>query len=178
MQDATKLLGSWGITVTLAWLITQLLDWYPDLVSGAPVGVERVTIGVWTVLMLPPLYYTVKTMYEWQRWAPFLLLWIGITVVGMAQNTIIANIAASDPVELVSYVHLWFGLCAVGFAYNAAQFRNHARTVYGSAAVLNATAIPAVAAVPALMDTVFIIAAIIQGLPMLVDLALTYRTKR
>ncbi len=178
MRGTTKLLGSWGVTVTLAWLVTQILDWYPELVAGAPVSTARVTIGIWFVLMLPPVILTILKMRDWNRWAPFLLLWLVITVGGTLQNTVIANIDTAEPIQIISYIHLWFGLCTVGFAYTAAQFHNHSRTVYSAAAILNATIIPALFLAPALYNIVFLIAAIIQGLPMLIDLGLTYRTRR
>ena len=78
-----------------------------------------------------------------------------------------------------AYFHLWFLVGALGFAYSAAVAHGGARKVlYGTAALLNAMMVLALIAVPDARGVAFLVAAAIQGLPMLLDLPLRARLAR
>ena len=78
-----------------------------------------------------------------------------------------------------AYFHLWFLVGALGFAYSAAVAHGGARKgLYGTAALLNAAMVLALVAVPDARDVAFLVAAAVQGLPMLVDLPLRTRAGR
>ncbi|MEM1118353.1 MAG: hypothetical protein AAGJ11_17735 [Bacteroidota bacterium] len=78
-----------------------------------------------------------------------------------------------------AYFHLWFLIGALGFAYSAAVAHGGARkALYGTAALLNAAMVLALVAVPDARGVAFLVAAAIQGLPMLVDLPLRTRAER
>ena len=86
-----------------------------------------------------------------------------------------------DAAELqhAAYFHLWFLVGALGFAYSAAVAHGGARkALYGTAALLNAMMVLALVAVPDARGIAFLVAAAVQGLPMLVDLPLRARADR
>lgn len=86
-----------------------------------------------------------------------------------------------DAAELqhAAYFHLWFLVGALGFAYSAAVAHGGARkALYGTAALLNAAMVLALVAVPDARGVAFLVAAAVQGLPMLVDLPLRARAER
>ena len=79
-------------------------------------------------------------------------------------------------VQHVSYHHLWFAIGAVGFAVSAWQAEGGARkTLYGVAAALNALMVVLLVIYPPVEALAFLVAAGIQGLPMLADLPLRRR---
>ncbi|MEM1043601.1 MAG: hypothetical protein AAGI91_13340 [Bacteroidota bacterium] len=80
-----------------------------------------------------------------------------------------------DTAELqhAAFFHLWFLVGALGFAFSAAAAEGGVRrALYGLAAVLNALMVLALVAAPGTRDAAFLIAAAVQGLPMLLDLPL------
>ena len=75
-----------------------------------------------------------------------------------------------------SFYHVWFLVGALGFAYSAASAQTGARkALYGTAALLNALMVVALVAVPGTEGVAFLVAAAVQGLPMLADLPLRAR---
>lgn len=86
-----------------------------------------------------------------------------------------------DAAELqhAAYFHLWFLVGALGFAYSAAVAHGSARkALYSTAALLNAVMVLALVTVPDARGVAFLVAAAVQGLPMLVDLPLRARADR
>ena len=82
-------------------------------------------------------------------------------------------------VQHVSYYHLWFAVGAVGFAVSAVQAEGGGRkTLYGAASALNALMVVLLIVYPPVEAAAFLIAAAIQGLPMLADLPLRARLHR
>ena len=86
-----------------------------------------------------------------------------------------ASIITGD-VQHLSYYHLWFAIGAVGFLWSAVHAEGGARkALYGTAAALNAAMVAALVAYPPIGDAAGLIAAAVQGLPMLADLPLRRR---
>lgn len=78
-----------------------------------------------------------------------------------------------------SFYHVWFLIGALGFAYSAAVAHGGGRrALYGTAALLNAGMVVALVAVPDAQGVAFLVAAAVQGLPMLIDLPLRARAGR
>ena len=83
-----------------------------------------------------------------------------------------------DAAELqhAAYFHLWFLVGALGFAFSAAVAHGGTRrALYGLAALLNALMVLALVVVPSARGAAFLVAAAVQGLPMLLDLPLRAR---
>jgi hypothetical protein len=84
----------------------------------------------------------------------------------------------SADAQHVSFRQVWFAVAAVGFAYSAFKAEGTSRKLlYGAASALNALMVVLLFTYPPIEAAAFLIAAAIQGLPMLIDLPL-YRAVR
>lgn len=82
----------------------------------------------------------------------------------------------SGDVQHVSYYHVWFAIGAVGFAVSAVQAEGSQRkALYALASALNAAMVLLLVVYPPVQDAAFLVAAAIQGVPMLADLPLRQR---
>ena len=168
-MDKQHLLAAWGVTVTLAYLLTQILG------RSGHSAVWPI-LGLWTVAMAVPLWMTWSARQRGVDVGKLSALWVGLVVVAMAENALAAGFAGGS-VTHFSYRTLWFAVGAVGFALTAAWVQGGARkAAYGLWALANAAAVVGLlVAYGSFEGWAFVLAAGIQGLPMLVDLPLRAR---
>ena len=154
---------------TVAYLVTQAL--------GAR-GHDAVwpILVVWVVAMAPPVWMSVAVGRRSGGLGRLSAVWVGLVVFGMAENLWAAG-WASEAVKHVSFRPLWLGVGAVGFAATATWVGDSdRRAVYAMWAVLNAfLAVGLVLRPESFEGWTFLLAAIVQGLPMLFDLPLRSR---
>lgn len=165
-----NLLAAWGLTVTGAYVLTQILG------RSGHSAVWPI-LSLWTVAMAVPL---------WMTWAAdrtdsvgrLSVLWVGLVVVAMVENAGAAA-WAGEAVKHASFWTLWFAVGTVGFALTAAWVKGTGRRVaYGVWAALNAAAVVGLlVAYESFEGWAFLLAAGIQGLPMLLDLPLRSRAE-
>jgi hypothetical protein len=164
MTGREDIVLTWGVWVTLAYLITQALGG-----MSLPIPGEIVVMTVWSLFMIPPVLGSYRDVQAAETritlnggWA----LAIGLGVIG----NWIGMVTITDAMMLVqSYYHRWFLIGLIGFAYTAWRVEGTSRQIYGGAAFLNALMLPAMGQYPTVMLWAFGIAAVIQGLPMLAD---------
>lgn len=153
----------WGFTVTVAYLLTEYFG--HTLEHG-----HSAVLWTWTGAMLIPVLLTLALG---QRVNALAWVWAGATVLAMAEN-FGAHAAEAKPLMMFSFHALWFLFGAAGFAYTAGAVDGSTRKqLYAAAAVLNL-----VGAVLVLLNHDFLkgyqylALALIQGVPMLLDVPL------
>ena len=160
------LLAAWGVTVTLAYLLTQILG------RSGHSAVWPI-LGLWAAAMAVPLWMTWDARRGGAGVGRLSALWVGLVVAALAENALAAGFAG-EAVTHVSYRTLWFGVGAVGFALTAAWVDGGVRrAAYGVWALANAAVVVGLlVAYESFEGWAFVLAAGVQGLPMLLDLPL------
>jgi len=156
--------GIWGITVTVGYLMTAAAGYLGLIGSGVNYGL----ITAWLVLMLIPAYYSVQKYREDANWKNLNFIWTVLMVLGVLANYA-GQATATGEILQYSYYQKWFVLPGALFAYTAYSMDGFSRNVYAVAAVLNLAVAFSLSSVPVLQTHAFTIAAVIQGVPMLVD---------
>lgn len=158
-----SLLLWWGLTVTVAYLLTEYFG------HALEHGHDAV-LWTWAGAMLIPVGLTLALG---QRANALVWVWAGATALLTLEN-FGAHAAESKPLMMFSFHPLWFLFGAAGFAYTAVVVEDSTRKrLYAGAAVLNL-----VGAVLVLLNHDFLkgyqylLLALIQGVPMLLDVPL------
>lgn len=152
----------WGLTVTVAYLITQYIGRTMEHGHDA-------VLWTWTGAMLIPIGMTLllakRNALVW--------VWAGATVLATLEN-FGAHAAGSKPLMMFSFHPLWFLFGAAGFAYTAVAVEGSTRKqLYAGAAVLNLlAALLILLSHDFLKGYQYILLALIQGVPMLLDVPL------
>lgn len=159
LTDAT-LLKTWGGVVTAGWIVTQVV------VAAGATG-QSVDLGLtafWLVGSLVPITASFLWMRE-RGFTGLLPTWTVLGVTGLVAS--FAVILGALPVEPVVILGgLWFVGPAIGFLVTAAYMNDWSRRLYAGAAVANLAGAVAVFVVPGFDWVYFLVAAVIQGLPM------------
>ena len=166
------LLAAWGVTVTLAYVLTQILG------RSGHSAVWPI-LGLWAVAMAVPLWMTWSARQQGADVGRLSALWVGLVVAAMAENALAAGFAG-EAVTHVSYRTLWFAVGAVGFGLTAAWVEGGARkAAYAVWALANAAVVVGLlVAYESFEGWTFLLAAGVQGLPMLLDLPLRAHAER
>lgn len=156
--------AAWGLTVTAAYLITP----YLGLLGITYLGLNYQILAMWTLLMALPIYYSYlegKGPLGWKTLNPIWALFMALGLLG----NFAAQLFLSGQSLVFSYYHKWFFLPAVLFIYTAYKMSGTSKQVYTAAAALNIAGGAYLFLEPAFQIWAFQTAALIQGLPMLVD---------
>jgi hypothetical protein len=166
VKEDWNLLATWGVTVTLAYLLTPLLGANP---LGLNYTVESQIVVMWFVLMGPPIAQTFSRFLDDRNWKDLHLIWAVVVIAGLLGNVYGIASITDEMVLFISYYQKWFLLPAVAFGLSAYMLEGFSRKVYSVSAVLNGVYGAGLFAVPALAPLAFPVAALIQGVPMMVD---------
>ena len=156
--DKSKTLLSWGLTVTLGWILTILLGF-----TGY--GVKEVML-TWTVLMIIPvaatgiLYHKGNSNKVFNFWA------VAVTLL------MVQNMLAPSSIALYSYFHLWIVAGALGFHYTSQKLPPPSEKIYRYGALGSIAALGLTIYRPFLAP---IAAVLVQGVPMLYDYVKVHR---
>lgn len=160
LTDAT-LLKIWGAVVTAGWVVSQTVA-----LSGTTS--DQLQFGLtafWLVGSLVPI----GASFWWMRTRSFTGLFPVWTVLGVtgliASFIVIAEIVDVAPVLILGA--LWFAGPAVGFLVTAWYMNDWSKKLYAGAAVANLAGAVAVLVVPGFVAVYYLVAAVVQGLPML-----------
>lgn len=156
--------GIWGLTVTLAYLLTP----YIEFAGIETIGVNYQIIGMWLVLLSIPGYYSLQEYQGDGNWKNLNVIWSVIMIVGVLAN-ISGEMSLTGDILRYSYYQKWFILPAALFAYTAYKMNGFSRKVYTGATVLNLIVAFSLSSSPLLQAYAFHFAALIQGVPMIVD---------
>ncbi|MBW3130177.1 hypothetical protein [Hymenobacter profundi] len=163
MFSRQSLLLWWGITVTIAYLITQYIG--NTMEHG-----HAAVLWTWGVAMAIP---TVMTLLLGKEANTLIWVWVLITVAATLENVWV-HATESKGLMPFSYHALWFVFGAIGFGYTAAVVDGAKRKqLYAIAAALHVIGAVIVFIDKDLMKGYeYIVLAVIQGVPMLLDLPL------
>lgn len=166
MLTRQSLLLLWGLTVTAAYLLTQYFGNTQEDPHG-PI------LWTWAGAMALPLLLTLLLGH---RRNALIWVWAGATALALGENFWVHGAEAKAAMHF-SFHALWFAFGAAGFAYTAAVVDGTTRQrLYGLAAVLNLAGTVLVLVDKELLKGVeYVVLALIQGVPMLVDLPLRKR---
>lgn len=169
----SEVIFSWGITVTIAWIATYVLSAYPQ---WAVINPDIDIMIIWIVLMAIPILIT-QELFPADFWYEKLTKeWAELMVAGFLINLVALYMYLSVLWLEFSYVHTWFIIGAVGFYITGKNLSGNKRKLYYISAVLNALAIPFFHLTRDVYRfEIFLIAALIQGVPMLIDFWMNWR---
>lgn len=163
MFSRQSLLLWWGITVTIAYLITQYIG--NTMEQG-----HSAVLWTWGVAMAIP---TLMTLLMGKDTNALIWVWVLITAAATLENVWV-HATQSKALMPFSYHALWWVFGAIGFGYTAAAVEGADRKrMYAIVAALHV-----VGAVIMLIDKElmkgyeYIVLALIQGVPMLLDVRL------
>lgn len=160
LTDA-RLLQTWGAAVTGGWVVSQVAALTGATSTQSQLGLT----AFWLVGSLVPI----SASFLWMRARSFTGLFPVWTVLGVtglvASFAVIAELLPVAPVLVLGA--LWFAGPAVGFLVTATYMNDWSSRLYGVAAVANLAGAAAMLTVPGFGAVYFIVAAVIQGLPML-----------
>lgn len=164
LEDLTdyQLMSIWGAAVFAGWLGSQVLA--STGVLGAKTGLGIITL--WLVGASIPIVAS----YFWTQSHSFeriLAIWPAAGVTGIILNYAVALQYISLP-STVIFGAFWFVAVAAGFLATVYYVDDWSRRLYGAAAVLNLVAAVAILQVPGMATYYYTVAAVIQGVPMLV----------
>lgn len=166
MLTRQNLLIWWGLTVTVAYLLTEYFGHTMEHGHSA-------VLWTWAIAMIFPVG---ATLLLGSRANALVWVWAVATVLVMAEN---AWVHAEENKALMpfSFHTLWFVFGALGFGYTAAVVGGAERKrLYTGAAVLNLIgAVVMLINHDLLKGYDFLILAAIQGVPMLLDVPLRKR---
>jgi len=157
----SRIVGLWGAIVGLGWVISQAIAF-----TGVPgIGTETAIVAFWLVGSLVPI----GASFYWMRTNEFTGLfptWTVLGVTGIVLSFAVAFGLLGVGSALV-YGALWFAGPAVGFLVTAQYMTDWSARLYTGAAVANLAGAVAVLLVPGFDAVYFLVAAAIQGGPML-----------
>lgn len=160
LTDA-RLLQTWGLAVTGGWIVSQLIVLTGTTDAGTQLGLT----AFWLIGSLVPI----TASFLWMRSRTFTGLFPIWTVLGvtglLASFAVIVELLPIAPVLVLG--GLWFAGPAVGFGVTAAYMNDWSSRLYAGAAVANLVGAAVIVAVPGFGAFYAIVAAVIQGLPML-----------
>jgi hypothetical protein len=156
--------GIWGVTVTLAYLLTGLVN--QAGFSGTSVNYSLILM--WIALMSIPGYYSLQQYREDGDLNNLNVIWSAVIIVAVLAN-IPGELTVTGEILTYAYYHKWFLLPGALFAYTAYMMDGFSRKVYAVATVLNLGVAVSLSSVPLVFNYAFLIGAVVQGLPMLVD---------
>ena len=168
MITRQSLLFWWGLTVTAAYLLTEYFGRTLEHAHSA-------VLWTWAGAMAIPVVLTIALG---RRANPLIWVWAAATGLAMAENFWV-HAAQKKAAMPFSYHMLWFAFGTLGFAYTAVVVKGATRRqLYAVAAGLNLIGAVAVALnKDFLKGYQFLVLALIQGVPMLLDLPLRKRHK-
>ena len=166
MLTRQNLLVWWGLTVTVAYLLTEYFGHTMEHGHNA-------VLWTWSIAMIFPVG---ATLLLGGRANALAWVWAGATVLATAENAWV-QFVGDKALMPFSFHTLWFVFGALGFAYTAAVVGGASRQrLYAGAAVLNlAGAVVMLLNHDLLKGYDFLILAAIQGVPMLLDVPLRRR---
>jgi hypothetical protein len=157
----SQIVGLWGAIVGLGWVVSQAIA-----VTGVPgVATETAIVAFWLVGSLVPI----GASFYWMRTNEFTGLFPTWTVLGVT-GIVLSFAVAFELLGVGSaliYGALWFVGPAVGFLVTAQYMTDWSAQLYTGAAVANLVGAAAVLFVPGFDAVYFLVAAAIQGGPML-----------
>jgi hypothetical protein len=156
--------GIWGVTVTLGYLLTGIINYLGF--QGAAVNYSIILL--WLGLMAIPGYYSLKQYQEDKNLNNLNVIWSAAIIIGVLAN-IPGQLTTTGEILRYTYYQKWFILPAALFAYTAYAMTGFSRKVYSVATVLNLIVAFTLSSVPVIQNYAFIIAAVVQGVPMLID---------
>ncbi len=156
--------AAWGLTVTLAYLITP----YIELLNITAIGLNYQILAVWTLLMIPPIYMSYQEGKGPLGWRTLNPIWAVLMILGLAGN-FAGQLFLTGEALTFSYYHKWFLLPGALFIYTAYKMSDLSQKIYGAAAVLNISAAGLLLLEPVFQLYAFQTAAVVQGVPMLAD---------
>ncbi|AWM32247.1 hypothetical protein [Hymenobacter nivis] len=158
-----SLLLWWGLTVTGAYLLTEYFG--RTLEEG-----HAAILWTWTGAMLVPV---ALSLLLGRRANALVWVWAGATVLATAENFGV-HAAESKALMPFSFHTLWFLFGAVGFAYTAAVVEGSSRKrLYAGAALLNLVGAGLLLVNHEMLEGYqYVVLALIQGVPMLLDVPL------
>lgn len=156
-----RLLQIWGLAVTGGWVVSQAVALAGATSTGSQLGLT----AFWLVGSLVPI--TASFLWMRARTVTGLFpVWTVLGVTGLvASFAVITEVLAVSPVLVLG--GLWFAGPAVGFLVTAAYMNDWSQRLYTVAAVANLAGAVAVVLLPGFEAVYFIVAAVVQGLPML-----------
>ena len=165
LLDESNLDLNWGITVTVAYLLSFVLSFNP---LGLSYPVEYQIVALWFVAVSLPVGVTVKEMVD-SRFVKINIAWAALILAGLLGNIYGILYLVDEQILFITYYQKWFLLPAALFAYTAYRMDGYSRKVYGASAVLNLVYGMGLFVAPVLAVPAFLVAAAIQGVPMLLD---------
>lgn len=156
--------AAWGVTVTIAYLFTP----YVKALGVTAVAVEYQILVLWVLLMAPPIYMSYQEGKGPLGWKTLNPIWAFFMIVGLLGN-FAGQISLSGDMLFYSYYQKWFFLPAALLAYTAYKMSDASRRIYAAATALNIVAGLYLFVEPTFQLYAFQTAAVIQGLPMLLD---------
>jgi len=164
MLERLDTVGLWGVTVTLGYLLTGFTGSLG--LQGETVNYGLITM--WLVLMAIPAYSSLKKYRKDGNWKNLNVIWSVAMIIGVLANYS-GQLAVSGDILRYTYYQKWFVLPGILFAYTAWKINGFSRKVYAAATVLNLGIGLSLSTIPVFQTYAFYIAALIQGVPMLVD---------
>lgn len=156
--------AAWGITTTLAYLLTPYLKG----LGITSIAIEYQILLMWTALMAPPIYMSYQEGKGPLGWKTLNPIWALFMAVGLIGN-FAGQMFLSGDMLFYSYYQKWFFLPAALFAYTAYEMSDASQKIYAAATALNLAAGLYLFIDPTFQLYAFQAAAVIQGLPMLID---------
>lgn len=164
LDDITgyQLMSIYGVAVIAGWLGSQVLASTGILGANTTLGIITLWVVGASVPYAASYLWTKSHGYEW-----ILALWPAAGITGLLLNYAVALQYISLNLTIV-YGSLWFAAIGVGFLATVYYVDDWSKKLYGSAAVLNFAAAVAILQVPSMATYYYTVAAVIQGLPMLI----------
>lgn len=164
VKEEFDTVAAWGVTTTIAYLLTP----YIGLLNITAIGLNYQILLMWTLFMTPPIYMSYKQGKGPLGWKSLNPIWAIFMLIGLLGN-FAGQISLTGESLILSYYHKWFLLPGALFIYTAYKMSDLAQKIYGVAAALNLAAVAALFLKPSFQIYAFQTAAVIQGLPMLID---------
>lgn len=157
---ARRVVGLWGIAVTAGWIVTQLA-----VLTGSE---SQATQGGLTTFWLIGSLVPIVASGLWMRKDGLTGLFPVWTVLGVTGLLVsFATVGGGLGVDpTLVYGALWFAGPAVGFVVTAWYVTDWSGRLYAVAGLLNLVAAVAVVVVPAFTAVYGLVAAVVQGGPM------------
>ena len=156
--------AAWGITVTLAYFLTPVIGF----LNISAIGLNYQILIMWTLLMIPPIYYSYEEGKGPLGWKTLNPIWAFFMIVGLLGN-FAGQMSLTGESLVFSYYQKWFFLPAALFVYTAYKMSGFSQKLYAGTALANLLAGVYLFVDPAFQLYAFPVAGFIQGVPMLVD---------
>lgn len=157
----SRLLQTWGVAVTGGWIVSQLVAALGKTSTELQLGLT----AFWLIGSLVPI----TASFMWMRSGSFnklLPTWTVLGVTGLvASFAVVGQVLDVAPVLILG--GLWFIGPAVGFLVTAIYMDDWSQRLYAGAGIANIAGAAAFLFVSGFGSIYFIVAAVIQGLPML-----------